>query len=145
MKHYQIPKLFRTILRVVDGQGGLTKILVFHRWEGYTLQQVIRWQWYFRYRGALYQIQYPKAKITINTMKYDAEGPKLQQALRNRWIAKKRKITEWTNRIARAEATYNELFPIEEHKVYQKAVAKLKRLKEEFVELNEIYIKSQKQ
>jgi len=137
-----MPHLFNAVLKVRTCKGGLSESLAFHKWEGYTLQQLTKWDWYFRYRAALYQIKYPKADVQLNTFKYEADGEKLDRALRNRWIAKKRKITEWTNKIARAEESYDELFPIEEHQVYITAVAKLTRLQKEFVELNEIYMNS---
>lgn len=141
MIHYRPPSVFNVYLKVRTKRANGENI-AFHKWEDLTLQLLVRYDWYFKYRAALYQVKYPKAFVEYSRFKHEAKGNQLQIALRNRWIAKKRKVTEWTNRIARAEAEYNELFPIEEHKVYIKAVAKLAKLKLEFIEMNEKYMDS---
>ena len=139
--YYQSPKVFTTVLKVHTKRANGESI-AFHKWEGYTLQQLVKWSWYFKYRAALYQVKYPRAYIQVTSFKVNAVGRDLTRALYNRWVAKKRKITEWTNKIKRAEDNYSQLFPIEEQKGYITAVAKLARLKEEFKEMNIEYNKS---
>ena len=94
-------------------------------WRDMTFDHFRRWEWYFKYRAALLQVAYPKAYVDYSTGKYDARGRDLVKDLKNRWIARKRKVSEWKNKLERAKKGYNEMFPIEEHPVYVKAVEKL--------------------
>jgi hypothetical protein len=56
---------------------------------------------------------------------------------RNDIIGKKRVITKMENAIGEHHRNWNSLFPIEQDKDYQWAVAKLERLKNELRELTE--------
>ncbi|MGE5317672.1 MAG: hypothetical protein ACM3ME_06725, partial [Chloroflexota bacterium] len=53
---------------------------------------------------------------------------------RNRVIAKKRKLTEYRNKLQHAVDTWNELMPIEEHPSWCQVKNKIKRLEIELEE-----------
>lgn len=78
-----------------------------------------RWKWFYKYRQALLQIKYPKANVeilyeTVSVQSYEQQS----HLLKNKIIARKRKITEFENRIKRFENEYVDLFPIVENPVY---------------------------
>jgi hypothetical protein len=94
-------------------------------WDGFTLDQHVRWLWYFRYRAALLQVKHPKLCVEEAWGPYDPNPADQAEILNRRLIARKRKITEWKNKLRKAEETWNELFPIEDDLFYKKAVAKI--------------------
>ena len=53
---------------------------------------------------------------------------------RNRVIAKKRKLTEFRNKLQNAIDTWDELIPIEEHPYWCKVQNKIKQLEEDLSE-----------
>lgn len=78
-----------------------------------------RWKWFYKYRQALLQIKYPKADIeilyeTIPVQSYEQQ----RHLLKNKIIARKRKVTEFDNKIQRFKDGYMDLFPVEENPVY---------------------------
>lgn len=78
-----------------------------------------RWKWFYKYRQALLQIKYPKANIeilyeTIPVQSYEQQS----HLIKNKIIARKRKITEFENRIQHLKDGYMDLFPIEQNPVY---------------------------
>jgi len=140
---FTLPYVFNVYLRVQTRQGNGENI-AFHKWEGLTGDQLVRWSWYFKYRQALYRVKYPRSYSTISEFKYVPSGPVLCKKLYNQWLGKKRKVSEWKNKVKKAEEQYDQLFPIETHPVYAKALLKLERLKQEFEEIDMHYQQSLK-
>lgn len=108
-----------------------------HYWNGFPFNVFLRWQWYFRYRTALLQIQHPKKYVELRTFNYDyvPAAEERKKRLKDKITARKRKITQYKNSLAKAEENWNELFPIGEYLLYQKAVAKIERLEKELIQL----------
>ena len=110
------------------GNGELLENLY---WGNMRFEIRTKYNWYFQYRAALMQVKYPKGYIDFKWGYQEPTGKTLEQILRNRLIRKKGKITEFTNKLKRAEDKYNELFPIEQHPIYIKCLEKLNRLRVE--------------
>jgi hypothetical protein len=104
------------------------------RWLGLTWEVRCKWAWYFRYRTALLQVQHPRLEVEMTWGKTPkANYEELERV--NNIRAKKAKITETSNKLAKAREGWKQLFPIETHPSYQKAMAKLERLKAELADL----------
>lgn len=104
-------------------------------WDNLRRDQTKRWGWYFRLRGAMLQVKYPRHRIEHVHGFVNPELNELQR-IRNKIIARKRKITEMKNKMKAIENTWNELFPIEEHPIYKKIQEKFSRLNRELDELH---------
>lgn len=107
-------------------------------WDNMTLDQSVKWSWYFRYRAALLQVANPKTYVDISNGPYDPTPKDQADIYRRRLIARKRKITEWNNKLQKAKDTWNELFPIENDHFYKKAVAKIAKDEEDLANLKQI-------
>lgn len=116
------------------GNGELVEGLFWDNLPWVTRQ---KYDWYFRYRAALLQVKYPKSHIEHNWGHLTAPPKTMKQVLRNRIIAKKGKITEFKNKVSKARSQWNDLYPIDDHPNYQKALKKLERLKKELIEHQE--------
>lgn len=64
--------------------------------KGFTFKNFVKWQWYFRYRAALFQIENPKLCVSIQQSSYEYVEPidKDIQSIRNKIAARKRMITK---------------------------------------------------
>jgi len=96
-----------------------------------------KWQWYFKYREALYRIKNPRYYIELSMGSYDYVPPKEEviKILINKIRAKKGKITEYKTKIRIAEQTWDEMFSIAENDLFKKAKAKIERYQIELTEL----------
>lgn len=108
-----------------------------HYWDGYNFAQYNKWRWYFRYRQALLQGQYPKRYVELVPFRYDYVPPKEQQIKRltDKMRAAKAKRTHYMKQIELAKAHWNEIFPIEEHPDYIRAMAKIEQKEALVIEL----------
>ena len=108
-------------------------------WDDLPNQMIFKWMWYFKYRQALLQVKYPRKRVVMERRKYQpettTEKERLLTRLQNKHRAKKGKITQYTNKIELAIKDWKQLFPIEEHPQYIKAIDKLTRLRREEKEL----------
>ena len=97
----------------------------------------LKYDWYFKYRAALLQVQNPKKIINFTWGNYieisDKERGEI--SLRNRIIGKKRKITEFENKVKIVEKEWCELFPITKDLIYIKVIKKINRYKKELNKL----------
>lgn len=119
----------------VNTKFGNGERVEFLKWEDYSFEQFSRWKWYFKYRAALLQVQYPKYHVESSWGKKESEGRTKEDILKSRIRSKKAKITEFTRKLNKAVETWDQLFPIENDLMYKKAVGKLDRLKMELLEL----------
>lgn len=105
-------------------------ILEQYIWKDMSFDVYTKWQWYFRYRAALLQVKYPRFKVEESYGAQDYVPANLQlHQLRNKMIARKRKITILNNkmeqvkaRMERAKSTWAEIFPIEDSAHWKEAV-----------------------
>lgn len=114
------------------------------RWSKLSLQQLVKWDWYFRYIAAKEQIKTPLQCIELRKHKYIDTDEKTFKAnqLRNKIVAAKAKISKYKNRMEVIRKGWCELLPMEDHPHFvlstlkiQEAEQKLKNLTKEFNEL----------
>lgn len=112
-------------------------------WDGFTFERFNRWRWYFEYRKALLQVQYPKMRTEITWGRYEPETRTDRQIAAGRVLnlirARKRKATEIQNKMKQAKESWCELFPIEQDAAWLKAQSKLFSVKADQARLQEIY------
>lgn len=108
-----------------------------HYWSGFKFETYNKWKWYFRYRCALLQVQYPKRFVELVPFNFEYQLPadQIRKRLTDRQRSAKAKITEFTNKIELAKKHWNKLFPIEDDDLYQRAMAKVEVKRREVVEL----------
>ena len=108
-----------------------------HFWDGYSYECFNKWQWYFRYRQALLQVQYPKRYVELVTFNYEYIAPKEQQLkrLKDKLTSAKALHTSWMRKMELAKEHWNEIFPIEEHPDYIRAMAKVQQKQALAIEL----------
>lgn len=130
----QLHRITIKVLRGLNPYDTIEKVV----WDGLPNDLMIRWRWYFEYRQALLKVKYPRKKVELIHFRYQPETQteKEQAAtrLKNLISARKRKITEVSRKIEEAKESWTELFPIEAHPNYQRAMEKLFRLKNEMQE-----------
>lgn len=123
--HYVVIKVYTATER---------KLAVYKCWRNMTLEQRLKWGWYFRYRAARYQVENPRSDVDFMWGSTPKENrPEIDRI--NKLRSKKAKVTEFSNKITKARAAWTGLFPIEQDSVYQQAAAKVDRLKAELAEL----------
>jgi len=130
----QLHRMTVKVLRGYNPHDTIEKLV----WDGLSNQLLIRYRWYFEYRQALLKVQYPKNKVLLEHFRYQPESQsEIEQSVlrvQNLIVARKRKITEVSNKLKEAKASWTELFPLDQHPNYQKAMEKLFRLRQEKAE-----------
>lgn len=95
-----------------------------------------KYDWYFRYRAALFQVKHPKSLVEIASGIHEKdERTKTLEQYKFKIQGKRAAITKVKNAIEQTEQVWDQLFPLEEYEPYQKALAKLERLEAELKEL----------
>ena len=107
----------------------------FLSWSGLKWELRIKYDWYFKYRAALLQVKYPKYEVQTYWGNQPATGKTLEEIRQDKIRSKKAKITEYKNKLKKAESSWSYLFPIEDDSDYQRAVEKIKRLEFELQSL----------
>lgn len=110
-------------------------IVEFYSWSGLRWELRIKYNWYFRYRAALLQVKYPKFEVQTFWGNELATGKTLEEIRQSKIRSKKSKITEYKNKLKKAELSWSSLFPIEDDIDYQRAVEKIKQLEFELLSL----------
>jgi hypothetical protein len=117
-------RIYAKILFGESGKSALAKCVYFR--NDMTVDFFQRWKWYFKYRAALLRVKNPKAYIDYVHGPYEYILPENQykKKLENNIKAAKSKLTEYSNKIARAKANWSEIFPIEDHPGWKKTKEK---------------------
>ena len=117
---------FYYVIQVYNKPGGDS--IEFLKWDKLTMELRKKYDWYFKYRAALLQVKYPKYEVEQRWGTYPKfSDEELKQIERKNKIAGyKRMITKITNAINKTRAEWNDIFPLEDHPSYIKAVNKLK-------------------
>jgi hypothetical protein len=111
---------------------------IFLDWKDLPWHVVKKWNWYFRYRAALLQVEHPRWEIDFKqgneVAKSDSEINR--RFLDNKIRSKKSTITIKTKFLENIENDFNdlkdnwtEIFPIEQHEKYQATVDKINSLR----------------
>lgn len=108
-------------------------------WSDLPFELRTKYEWYFRYRAALLQVQYPKMHVQIDFGSSEGSAVQKANSMKNLIVKRKAQVTEWTSKIEKAKKHWNSLFPIEEDIYYKRAIAKLEKVEFELKELEEQY------
>ena len=100
----------------------------FLSWSGLKWELRLKYDWYFKYRAALLQVKYPKFEVQTYWGNEPATGKTLEEIRQSKIRAKKSKITEYKNKLKKAELNWSSLFPFEDDVDYKRAVEKINRL-----------------
>lgn len=109
-----------------DPKGQTIKTKV---WKDLQFKTRLKFDWYFKYIAAKWQIEQPKGEIIFSHGKELATGENLTKANKDKARATKAKITQFENKLEAFKKNYNSLFPIETDIQYQKASQKIAALK----------------
>ena len=104
------------------------EIVEFLSWSNLKWELRLKYDWYFKYRAALLQVKYPKFEVQTYWGNEPATGKTLESIRQDKIRAKKSKITQYKNKLKKAELNWSSLFPIEDDIDYKKAVEKINRL-----------------
>ena len=118
----------RFYVKICAGPGSGGNPCIYHNMD-FTFDLFMKYQWLFRYKAALYQVQNPKHHVHLSTGSYDYVPPTemLIKSLNNKIISRKSIITQWQNKVKAWEAEWNQLFPITEQEFYIKAKLKIEK------------------
>ena len=107
------------------------------KWEGLRWELRQKYDWYFKYRAALMQVQHPKWDIDMHWGNEPAVGKTLIQIIEQKISSKQANVTKIKNNIELAKKHWNTMFPIEEEEDYKKAVLKLAKNEFELLTLKQ--------
>ena len=125
-----VTKVFWFCIKIQTGRHGISKPTII-RWDDLPWAVRTKWDWYFKYRAALAQVQNPRAEITVTWGNAEPDT-RTRERIRTEQISRQQaKVTKVQNQVNLARANWNDLMPIEEHPHYIKAMAKLDALKAE--------------
>jgi|GEM_PF-900218 len=103
--------------RIIVAKEKTTRKNIFWKRWNLPYSMVVKWDWYFKYRAALIQVQNPRAEVIVYMGKELKMPVDLEKNKRNKVRACKAKITEMKNKLQRAydKAAETELFGIDDH------------------------------
>ncbi|MBA4304637.1 MAG: hypothetical protein C0424_10470 [Sphingobacteriaceae bacterium] len=103
-------------------------------WSDMRFELLCKWRWYFEYRAALLKVQHPRHEVVQRWGSQEPTKKTEDQIKANLIAAKKRKITELSNKLELARKHWNQLFSIEDDPIHKKHAAKIERLRMELQE-----------
>lgn len=93
------PKVFGRCVTVRKTLG--SEIIHSLIWKDIPFKNLIKWEWYFRYRAALMQVKYPRYHVDYQQWSYEAEGRCKERIeydnAKRRLTTAKRMVTKITN------------------------------------------------
>ena len=107
--------------------------IYFRLWKDLPWSLMCKYKWYFEYRAALLKVNYPKYKVDHTWGKYEKKGKSRMQHFNTKYAAAKGQVTKLENQIAKAELSWNKLFPIKDDPIYNKYLKKLSDKKSELL------------
>lgn len=128
-------KLFGYIIKIHAGEYPNSDIIEVYKWSGYKFEQFIKWKWYFEYRTALLRVKYPRNHIDARQFDEPLTLKTKREILNSKISAQKGQITKIKNAIIKYEQHWDELFPIEDDLLYNKAKNKLEIAENDLNEL----------
>jgi len=106
-------------------------------WNFLSDKIIKKWDWYFKYRAALLQIKYPKYDIEIKRETVDVKTKEQKQhLLQGKISSKKRKVTEFSNKMKNMKIKHTGLFPVEDDPEYISYQQTLEKKQNELNKLN---------
>lgn len=118
-------KVFWVKIIVKTDQGPNGDVIQKLYWKDLPYQTRLKFDWYFKYRAALAQVQNPKAFVDFahGSEQGSVELARIQK--RNQLISARAQVTKIQNALDKFVQNWNSLFPIEEDADYKKALGKL--------------------
>lgn len=137
-----IPKATWVVIKLYAGQYSSSDIIKVLRWDNMRPELFLKWQWYFKYRAALLQVQHPKQLVTYNSGVIEPTGKTAEQ-MHNQLISRKKaNITKNKNILCSAENKAEEakkfwwsMLPIEEDKDFKELIDFINKKKKYIREL----------
>lgn len=117
------------VIKVYDKRGGNGTLVEFLKWENMRFDIRLKYDWYFKYRAALLQVKYPKYHVDCYWGNEPAQGNQLVISLKNRITAKKRQLTQCSNKIKLYRLRWHSLFPIDDYQKINDLIDKEQTLK----------------
>ena len=147
--HNTYNRVFFYNIKVMATKPG--DVIQFLSWSGLRWELRIKYDWFFKYRAALLQVEYPKYIVETTWGSEPAQGKTLEELITTKVRSKRATITKSRNKLAAFvqefetyKSGYSKLFPIEGEADYKRyiasielAEAKIKRLEAELKELTE--------
>jgi len=105
----------------------------------------VKWEWFFRYRAALCQVQTPKKCIIYEYGSYDYVLPEVEvyEKVKNHYFGAKRNLTKAKNKLEQIKKNYSKIFEVESMPFWADNLETIKKLednleywKQEFEKLN---------
>lgn len=96
------------------------------RWDNLPWAVRTKWDWYFKYRAALEQVQHPRAHIDFTWGTSEPDTRTAERILADQVSRQQGKVTKIKNLLFKARAEWNDLMPIEDYPHYQRSIEKLK-------------------
>ena|SRR3990172_6251327 len=104
-------------------------------WTDLRFELRMKYAWYFRYRAALLQVQYPKSRIDLHFSEIDPSQKIVKDAIATQIRAKRITLGKYRNKLQLAREHWSSIFPIDEDPLYIRAAAKVARLASELESL----------
>lgn len=134
------------VIKVFDKMGPKGQLIEFKKWDQLSFQIRLKYDWYFKYRAALYQVQYPRFVVETFIGNEPAKGRDLERIRKKKQTSNKiattkakNNLASYTNEFEKYQKSYSKIFPIEEEIEYKDFVKninlmqnKIKKLEEEF-------------
>ncbi len=108
-------------------------------WSDMTFEIRCKYTWYFKYRAALLQIKYPKYLVDTSWGNVPAQGRSLIRIVQAKLIRKKGTVTEYKNKLRKAEENWNQIFPITDDIRYQNTLVLIAKHEAELNQLDAYY------
>lgn len=126
--HFALVRMRVRIVRFEkDKDWGPSKIV--YENEGFRINKLMHWKWFFRYRQAIEQAKTPKQLVQVQFMSYVPvnRDELMIKVLKDRLSAAKGAVTKIQGQIERAKIDFKEksLFSIEDEPKYAEALQKL--------------------
>lgn len=119
-------------IKVINNKREIVEYLSF---SGLKWELRLKYDWYFKYRSALFQVQYPKFEVQNYWGKEPAKGKTLEEIRSVKISSKKATITKAKNNLSgylkefeNYKLNYAELFPITEKIQYQEFLKNIELL-----------------
>ena len=102
-----------------------------HRWDGLPYQVRLRWDWFFRYKAARFQVEHPHWCIELSHGRIDhimTDEEAAAKALADKLQAAKARVTRIEHKLEAFRVRHkesNSLFPIDQDAVYLAFLEKL--------------------
>lgn len=133
---FQFTPVVHWVKIVVFKKGYGSEVIKTIIWDGLPFPLRTKWDWYFKYRAALEQVNNPRSHVHFTWGNTPAEGKPLTQQLKDRLTSRKALVTKTENAIRKYENANQKLLIWEKEtdEMYQKALEKLSNYRDEMHE-----------